>query len=1220
MNLTVYEGATGSGTGGSIIFGPANGDLAGTIITASASDLCLIFVFTSTPGFFGCAEGFETAMDVCSESLAGTTVTFAAPADLCIDDGVQTGLSGGSPSGGVYSGAGVTDDGNGMTYSFDPGTAGVGTQTLTYTNGGSASDDVEVVAIPMVNFTAPADLCIDAGTVSLSGATPSGGVYSGPGVTALGPNYSFNPAFAGVGIHTITYTEPGVCGATATDTIEVLAACGCTDPGETSEFYCGGTTAEIDLVVFEVCPSAGMAAQATINTGTYTLGGNTLTVYEGATGSATSGTLVFGPATGDLTGTVITGLASNQCLIFVSNSPTALGCQDGLETALSVCGEDVAPSISFAVTSDLCISDGIQTGLSGGLPVGGVYSGTGVTDDGNGMTYSFDPATAGVGVFTLTYDQGGNSASDTIEVFAIGTTGCLDFTAPADLCVDAGVQTGLGSGSPTGGVYSGSGITDDGNGMTYSFNPIAAGVGVHIITYTEGGNSVTDDIEVFALPSVVFTALADLCVDAGIQLSSLTGTPSGGTYSGPGVTNIGDGINYLFNPLIAGVGTHTLTYTYTDGNGCTNSASDDVEVLGPTVTFTALADLCIDAGVQAGLGGGTPTGGVYSGSGVTDDGNGMTYSFDPAAAGVGVHTITYSYTDGGGCTGTATDDVEVFGLPTVTLTALADLCINAGVQAGLGGGTPTGGVYSGSGVTDDGNGMTYSFDPAASGVGVHTITYSYTDGGGCTSTATDNVEVFGLPTVTFTALADLCIDAGVQAGLGGGTPTGGVYSGSGVTDNGNGMTYSFDPAVAGVGVHTITYSYTDGGGCTGATTDDVEVFGLPTVTFTALADLCINAGVQAGLGGGTPTGGVYSGSGVTDDGNGMTYSFDPAAAGVGVHTITYSYTDGGGCTSVGMDNVEVFGLPIITFTALADLCINAGVQAGLGGGTPTGGVYSGSGVTDDGNGMTYSFDPAAAGVGVHTITYSYTDGGGCTSVGMDNVEVFGLPIITFTALADLCINAGVQAGLGGGTPTGGVYSGSGVTDDGNGMTYSFDPAAAGVGVHTITYDFTDGAGCTSTATDNVEVFGLPDATVTDTAPTYTANATGVTYQWINCDTNMPIPMETNQSFTATASGNYAVIVIENGCSSTSACFLYQLLDVEEEEFDTTKLKLYPNPADDYIMLNKPVEKIIVFTISGQKILETTNNKLDTSEMKAGVYFVSIKTIKGNQVIKRFIKK
>ena len=32
------------------------------------------------------------------------------------------------------------------------------------------------------------------------------------------------------------------------------------------------------------------------------------------------------------------------------------------------------------------------------------------------------------------------------------------------------------------------------------------------------------------------------------------------------------------------------------------------------------------------------------------------------------------------------------------------------------------------------------------------------------SSASDDVEVFDLPVVTFTALADLCLDAGVQAG------------------------------------------------------------------------------------------------------------------------------------------------------------------------------------------------------------------------------------------------------------------------------------------------------------------------------------------------------------------------------------------------------------------------------------------------------------------------
>ncbi|MFT4536808.1 MAG: hypothetical protein ACI9P5_004185, partial [Saprospiraceae bacterium] len=270
----------------------------------------------------------------------------------------------------------------------------------------------------------------------------------------------------------------------------------------------------------------------------------------------------------------------------------------------------------------------------------------------------------------------------------------------------------------------------------------------------------------------------------------------------------------------------------------------------------------------------------------------------------------------------------------VSFTALADLCINAGVQAVIGSGTPTSGVYSGLGVTDGGNGISYSFDPDVAGIGVHTITYSYTDTNGDITSASDDVEVFALPVVTFTALADLCIDAGVQSGEGGGTPTGGVYSGPGVTDIGDGMTYDFDPATAGVGVHTLTYTYTDANGCAASTSDDVEVFSLPVVTFIALADLCIDEGVQAGLGSGTPTGGVYSGAGVTDDANGMTYSFDPATAGVGVHTITYSYTDGNNCSSSASDDVEVFGLPVVTFTALADLCVDAGVQAGLGGGAP----------------------------------------------------------------------------------------------------------------------------------------------------------------------------------------------------------------------------------------------------------------------------------------------
>ncbi len=115
----------------------------------------------------------------------------------------------------------------------------------------------------------------------------------------------------------------------------------------------------------------------------------------------------------------------------------------------------------------------------------------------------------------------------------------------------------------------------------------------------------------------------------------------------------------------------------TSDNGTPGTPGDDCEVTSdiatltvnplPIVTFTAPADISIDAGVQAGLGGGTPVGGVYTGPGVTDDGNGMTYSFDPAAAGVGVHTLTYTFIDGNGCENSASDDIEVIGLSSITV-------------------------------------------------------------------------------------------------------------------------------------------------------------------------------------------------------------------------------------------------------------------------------------------------------------------------------------------------------------------------------------------------------------------------------------------------------------------------------------------------------------------------------------------------------------------------
>ena len=64
--------------------------------------------------------------------------------------------------------------------------------------------------------------------------------------------------------------------------------------------------------------------------------------------------------------------------------------------------------------------------------------------------------------------------------------------------------------------------------------------------------------------SLTFGPLPDICNGApGINLNSYV-SPTGGSFSGPGVAGT------TFTPSSGGVGTHTLTYTFTNGDGCTS--------------------------------------------------------------------------------------------------------------------------------------------------------------------------------------------------------------------------------------------------------------------------------------------------------------------------------------------------------------------------------------------------------------------------------------------------------------------------------------------------------------------------------------------------------------------------------------------------------------------------------------------------------------------------
>ncbi len=399
-----------------------------------------------------------------------------------------------------------------------------------------------------------------------------------------------------------------------------------------------------------------------------------------------------------------------------------------------------------------------------------------------------------------------------------------------------------------------------------------------------------------------------------------------------------------------------------------------------------------------------------------------TISGTPTATGTFNFTVTVS--DASGCSGSTAYSILI-GCPAnpTSLNGLPTLCDNAGLYT-LTQGSPAGGSYSGTGVSGA------TFDPAA---GTQTITYSLVDAYGCSHFSSNPITVNTAPSVTQSPFSPVCDNSGLLA-LSGGSPAGGTYSGTGVSGT------DFDPAS---GSQTVTYTYTDANGCSNTASTAITVNAAPSVTQSPIAAICEDNGILA-LSGGSPAGGTYTGTGVVAN------NFNPS---FGTQTVTYSYTDGNNCSNSATATITVNALPSVSHSAIPAVCADAAPFA-LAGGSPAGGVYSGAGVSGG------NFDPNA---GTQTITYTYTDANSCSNSTTTTVTVNALPTVTLTLpVSMLCVYNSATT-LSGGAPAGGSYSGTGVSGG------NFDPASAGLGNQTVTYDYTDANGCANSATDNILV-------------------------------------------------------------------------------------------------------------------------------------------------------
>jgi hypothetical protein len=148
----------------------------------------------------------------------------------------------------------------------------------------------------------------------------------------------------------------------------------------------------------------------------------------------------------------------------------------------------------------------------------------------------------------------------------------------------------------------------------------------------------------------------------------------------------------------------------------------------------------------------------------------------------------------------------------------------------------------------------------------------------------------------------------------------------------------------------------------------------------------------------------------------------------------------------------------------------------------------------------------------------------------------------------------------------------------------------------------------------------PNVTVTENNNFLLANATGASYQWLNCTTNAPISGAVNQSFIPISNGDYAVIVTQNFCSDTSECYNFSTAGLEFS--DIGKISIYPNPAQSVFQIRLPIwidqAEMSLLDFAGNQVYTTliSGNEFvfqRSNDIVSGIYLVIIRS-KGSVMI------
>jgi hypothetical protein len=724
-----------------------------------------------------------------------------------------------------------------------------------------------------------------------------------------------------------------------------------------------------------------------------------------------------------------------------------------------------------------------------------------ITGGGTGLTYTPNANFFGADSFTYTINDG-NGGTDTATVNVTVTSVNDNPTANDDTATvaeDSGANainvlandsfapdTGetLTISSVTQGTNGSVAITGGGTGLTYT--PNANYFGPDSFTYTiSDGNGGTDTATV----NVTVTNVNDnptanddsatVAEDSGANTINVLANDSfapdtGETLTITAVTQgangsvaiTGGGTTVSYTPNANFFGSDSFTYTISDGNGGSDTATVNITVTNVNDNPTANDDsatVAEDSGANAinvlandsfapdtgeTLTITAATNGANGSVAITGGGTGLTYT--PNANYFGPDSFTYTISDGNGGSDTATVSITVTNVnddPTAnddSATVAEDSGANAiNVLANDSFAPDTGetltitaktnGANGTVAITGGGTGVTYT--PNANFFGTDTFTYTISDGNGGSDTATVTVTVTNVndPPDAVNDAATVAEDSGANAinvlandsfapdageTLTITAVTQGTNGSVAITGGGTGLTYT--PNANYFGSDSFTYTISDGNGGTDTATVSITVTnvnddptanddtatmaedsGATAINVLANDSFAPDAGETLTIS--SVTQGANGSVTITGGGTGLTYN--PNANFFGTDSFTYTITDGNG----GFDTATV----TVTVTPVNDAPVaNAGPDQTVGctAGVVTLDGTASSDVDDPSSTLVYVWKEGstviATGpnptvvlpVGVHTITLTVTDPHGASSQDTVVITVAddSLPTITLT--------------------------------------------------------------------------------------------------------------------------------------------------------------------------------------------------------------------------------